>query len=174
MKPQAARRAGLAVGDAQAIAATVASYTLDNRPTVDYWLPQVREARIRDTIAHLSSYQNRYFAGPAGKASAEWIHDHWAALAAGRSDVTTSSLAGEPIEDLMSHAPRNGAALGGIKVTTGSGWFAARPSGTEDLYKIYAESFRGADHLATLQEEAKALVAHAFEGSGAAPAGGEG
>lgn len=74
---------------AQAIAATVASYTLDNGSTVDYWLPQVREARIRDTIAHLSGYQNRYFASPAGKASAEWIHDHWAALAAGRSDVTT-------------------------------------------------------------------------------------
>lgn len=74
---------------AQAIDATAASYTLDNRSTVDHWLPQVREARIRDTIAHLSGYQNRYFASPAGKASAEWIHDHWAALAAGRSDVTT-------------------------------------------------------------------------------------
>src|SRR3546814_4077168 len=62
---------------------------VDNRSTVDYWLPQVRESRIRDTIAHLSSYQNRYYASPAGKASAEWIRDSWAALAAGRSDVTT-------------------------------------------------------------------------------------
>src|SRR3546814_20435468 len=62
---------------------------VDNRSTVDYWLPQVREPRIRDTIAHLSSYQNRYYASPAGKASAEWIRDSWAALAAGRSDVTT-------------------------------------------------------------------------------------
>jgi leucyl aminopeptidase len=72
---------------AQAIAASVASYTLDNRPTVDHWLPQVRESRIRDTIAHLSGYQNRYYASPTGRASAEWIRDSWAALAAGRSDV---------------------------------------------------------------------------------------
>src|SRR3546814_799653 len=74
---------------AQAISAARASYAVDNRSTVDYWLPQVRESRIRDTIAHLSSYQNRYYASPAGKASAEWIRDSWAALAAGRSDVTT-------------------------------------------------------------------------------------
>jgi phosphoglucomutase len=82
-------------------------------------------------------------------------------------DVTTTSLAGEPIEAVLSHASGNGAAIGGIKVVTASGWFAARPSGTEDVYKIYAESFNGSDHLARLQEEATALVATAFEGSGA-------
>ena len=74
---------------AQAISTALASYAIDNRTTVDYWLPQVRESRIRATIAHLSGYQNRYYASPTGKASAEWIRDSWAALAAGRSDVGT-------------------------------------------------------------------------------------
>src|SRR3546814_7390542 len=75
---------------AQATSAARASYAVDHRSTVDYWLPQVRESRIRDTIAHLSSYQNRYYASPTGKASAEWIRDSWAALAAGRSAATTA------------------------------------------------------------------------------------
>jgi leucyl aminopeptidase len=74
---------------AAAIVAAQASYTLDNPLTVEHWLPQVQEPRIRATIAHLSSYQNRYFASPTGKASAEWIRDTWASLAAGRSDVAT-------------------------------------------------------------------------------------
>jgi leucyl aminopeptidase len=74
---------------AEAIVAARASYAVDNRPTVVHWLPQVQESRIRQTITHLSSYQNRYFASPSGKASAEWIRDTWASLAAGRSDVTT-------------------------------------------------------------------------------------
>ena len=75
---------------AAAIVAAQASYTLDNGTTVDHWLPQVREPRIRETIRHLSSYQNRYFTSPTGKASAEWIRETWASLAAGRSDVTTA------------------------------------------------------------------------------------
>ncbi|HLU82321.1 MAG TPA: phosphoglucomutase (alpha-D-glucose-1,6-bisphosphate-dependent) [Trueperaceae bacterium] len=82
------------------------------------------------------------------------------------SDVVTTTLAGEAIEAVLSHAPGNGAAVGGIKVVTASGWFAARPSGTENIYKIYAESFTGSEHLARLQEEAKALVGKAFESSG--------
>jgi phosphoglucomutase len=61
--------------------------------------------------------------------------------------VRFTDLAGEKIQTLLTHAPGNGAPIGGIKVITESGWFAARPSGTEDIYKIYAESFRGADHL---------------------------
>ena len=72
----------------QAMQASQASYTLDNRPTVDRWLPQVQESRIRETIRHLSSYQNRYYASPTGKASAEWIRDTWASLAAGHGDAT--------------------------------------------------------------------------------------
>ncbi|EGD56723.1 phosphoglucomutase (alpha-D-glucose-1,6-bisphosphate-dependent) [Gordonia neofelifaecis] len=74
------------------------------------------------------------------------------------SQVSASSLAGEPIEAILTEAPGNGAAIGGLKVTTENAWFAARPSGTEDVYKIYAESFRGADHLAQVQAEAQALV----------------
>ncbi len=74
------------------------------------------------------------------------------------SDVTATSLAGEPITAVLTEAPGNGAAIGGIKVTTESAWFAARPSGTEDKYKIYAESLKDEGHLAAVQEEARALV----------------
>ena len=67
-------------------------------------------------------------------------------------------LAGEPITSKLTSAPGNGAKIGGLKVTTESAWFAARPSGTEDVYKIYAESFKGPDHLARVQAEAKLVV----------------
>ncbi|MGJ7508446.1 phosphoglucomutase (alpha-D-glucose-1,6-bisphosphate-dependent) [Variovorax sp. GT1P44] len=69
-----------------------------------------------------------------------------------------TELAGEKIESVLSHAPGNGAAIGGIKVTSQGGWFAARPSGTEDIYKIYGESFRGADHLRRILDEAQTIV----------------
>ncbi len=72
--------------------------------------------------------------------------------------VTASELAGEPITAILTHAPGNGAALGGLKVETENAWFAARPSGTENVYKIYGESFKGGDHLKQVQQEAKALV----------------
>ncbi|MEU9532137.1 phosphoglucomutase (alpha-D-glucose-1,6-bisphosphate-dependent) [Streptomyces sp. NPDC048213] len=77
--------------------------------------------------------------------------------------VDADSLAGEPVTAVLTSAPGNGAAIGGIKVTTENAWFAARPSGTEDVYKIYAESFRGAEHLARVQEEARAVVSAALE-----------
>ena len=77
--------------------------------------------------------------------------------------VSATELAGEPITATLTHAPGNDAAIGGLKVTTESAWFAARPSGTEDVYKVYAESFRGAEHLARVQEEAQALVAAALK-----------
>ncbi len=80
-------------------------------------------------------------------------------------DVQVRELAGEKIVAVQSEAPANAAALGGIKVVSESGWFAARPSGTEDLYKIYAESFRGTEHLHQLQEEARSLVARALSGA---------
>ncbi len=79
-------------------------------------------------------------------------------------DVTAQSLAGEPITAKLTEAPGNGAAIGGLKVVTESAWFAARPSGTEDVYKIYAESFRGPDHLAQVQAEAKEVVSAALGG----------
>jgi phosphoglucomutase len=76
--------------------------------------------------------------------------------------VPASELAGEKILAALTTAPGNGAPIGGLKVVTESGWFAARPSGTEDIYKLYAESFRGPDHLAAIQEEARAIVAQAI------------
>ncbi|KAA0108854.1 phosphoglucomutase (alpha-D-glucose-1,6-bisphosphate-dependent) [Mycolicibacterium sp. P1-5] len=72
--------------------------------------------------------------------------------------VTATELAGEPITAKLTTAPGNGASLGGLKVTTADGWFAARPSGTEDVYKIYAESFKGPEHLAEVQEAAREVV----------------
>jgi phosphoglucomutase len=76
--------------------------------------------------------------------------------------VPAAELAGEPVTAVLTEAPGNGAALGGIKVTTENAWFAARPSGTEDVYKVYAESFHGEDHLARVQEEAQSIVAQAL------------
>ena len=77
-------------------------------------------------------------------------------------DVTATELAGEPIIDRLVRAPGNGAAIGGLKVTTADAWFAARPSGTEDVYKIYAESFKGEQHLERVQKEAAEVVAAAL------------
>jgi phosphoglucomutase len=80
-------------------------------------------------------------------------------------DVKASELAGEPIETMLTSAPGNGAAIGGLKVITAHGWFAARPSGTEDVYKLYAESFRGREHLHRIQKEAQALISAAIAGA---------
>src|SRR6266536_2009361 len=79
--------------------------------------------------------------------------------------IAATELAGEPITMTLTAAPGNGAALGGLKVGTQSGWFAARPSGTEDVYKIYAESFQGPEHLARIQEEARGVVSEALRKS---------
>jgi phosphoglucomutase len=78
--------------------------------------------------------------------------------------VPASELAGEKILAALTTAPGNGAPIGGLKVVTESGWFAARPSGTEDVYKLYAESFRGPEHLAAIQDEARVIVAEAIGG----------
>jgi phosphoglucomutase len=77
-------------------------------------------------------------------------------------DVSASELAGDPIEVVLTKAPGNGEPIGGVKVITGQGWFAVRPSGTEDVYKLYAESFRGRDHLRRIQEEAQAITSTAL------------
>ena len=76
--------------------------------------------------------------------------------------VSADTLAGEKIVAKLTKAPGNDAAIGGLKVISESGWFAARPSGTEDVYKLYAESFRGPDHLAEIQDEARAIVSAAL------------
>ncbi|MFE7991614.1 phosphoglucomutase (alpha-D-glucose-1,6-bisphosphate-dependent) [Streptomyces shenzhenensis] len=80
------------------------------------------------------------------------------------AQVTAETLAGDPVTAVLTEAPGNGAAIGGIKVATEQAWFAARPSGTEDVYKIYAESFRGPDHLRQVQEEARTVVLAALGG----------
>ncbi len=80
------------------------------------------------------------------------------------AQVSAETLAGDAVTAVLTEAPGNGAAIGGIKVTTDSAWFAARPSGTEDVYKIYAESFRGPDHLRRVQEEARSVVLAALSG----------
>jgi phosphoglucomutase len=74
------------------------------------------------------------------------------------ADIHAAQLAGDPIQEMLVNAPGNGAAIGGLKVITANGWFAARPSGTEDVYKLYAESFRGLEHLRRIQTDARGLI----------------
>ena len=81
--------------------------------------------------------------------------------------VQSRELAGEPITAMLTEAPGNKASIGGLKVTTANGWFAARPSGTEDVYKLYAESFKGQAHLRRIQEDAQALIKQVFSSAGA-------
>jgi phosphoglucomutase len=76
--------------------------------------------------------------------------------------VSASELAGDPIEVVLTKTPGTDDPIGGMKVITAQGWFAVRPSGTEDVYKLYAESFRGADHLRRIQEEAQAITSTAL------------
>ncbi|MFN0169700.1 MAG: phosphoglucomutase (alpha-D-glucose-1,6-bisphosphate-dependent) [Bryobacteraceae bacterium] len=96
-------------------------------------------------------------ATPAQKAVLSKLSSH---------QVTATQLAGDPITAVLTQAPASGAPIGGVKVTTCNGWFAARPSGTEDVYKIYAESFLGADHLRLVQAEARTLVSEALAAAG--------
>lgn len=81
--------------------------------------------------------------------------------------VKAETLAGDPVTAVLTHAPANNEPIGGLKVQSANGWFAARPSGTEDVYKIYAESFKGEPHLANIQDEARQIVATAFKAAGA-------
>jgi phosphoglucomutase len=76
--------------------------------------------------------------------------------------VDAKELAGDAIRAILTNAPGNGEAIGGLKVVTDNGWFAVRPSGTENVYKLYAESFQDRAHLARIQDEAQALVARLF------------
>lgn len=109
--------------------------------------------------ARYAELAERFGAPAYARTDAEATREQKAVLKALSPDqVTADTLAGEPITAKLTEAPGNGAAIGGLKVTTESAWFAARPSGTEDKYKIYAESFRGPDHLARVQAEAQELV----------------
>ena len=108
---------------------------------------------------HYAALTDRFGAPAYARVDAPANREQKAALAALSADqVTAGALAGEPITAVLTRAPGNDAAIGGLKVCTDSAWFAARPSGTEDVYKIYAESFQGPDHLARVQQEARDLV----------------
>jgi phosphoglucomutase len=87
------------------------------------------------------------------------------------SDIQTTELAGEEVQQILTSAPGDGNPIGGIKVIAESGWFAARPSGTEEIYKIYAESFLGQDHLRRIVDEAQTIVSETLERSARAAAG---
>ncbi len=113
----------------------------------------------RDPGEHYARLANALGAPVYARIDAPATREQKARLGAlSRDDITARTLAGDAITDVLTHAPGNGAPIGGLKVCTANGWFAARPSGTEDVYKIYAESFRGPVHLAQLQVEAQALV----------------
>lgn len=124
------------------------------------------QARTGQSASQLyAGLTDRYGAPAYARVDAPANRTEKARLAAlSPSDVTATTLAGQPITDILTKAPGNGEAIGGLKVVTADAWFAARPSGTEDVYKIYAESFLGPDHLATVQAEARAVVATALAG----------
>ena len=88
---------------------------------------------------------------------------------AGPKNLQIAQLAGEPVIAVETTAPGGGAPLGGVRVRTRNGWFAARPSGTEEVYKIYAESFLSRDHLQHIQRDAQALIGGLFERAGGEP-----
>jgi phosphoglucomutase len=113
----------------------------------------------KDPAEHYRDLVARYGDPVYDRIEAPADRDQKARLAALSPDqVVADRLAGDPITSTLTHAPANGAPIGGLKVCTANGWFAARPSGTEDIYKIYAESFRGREHLAQIQREAVEIV----------------
>src|SRR3954468_1830142 len=114
------------------------------------------------SVAHAKLVE-KFGASAYSRVDAPATREQKAKLSALSADaVTATELAGEPIVDRLTHAPGNDAAIGGLKVTTESAWFAARPSGTEDLYKIYGESFKGAEHLDRVFTEAREVVSKAL------------
>ncbi|WP_371494302.1 phosphoglucomutase (alpha-D-glucose-1,6-bisphosphate-dependent) [Kitasatospora sp. NBC_00374] len=118
----------------------------------------------RSPSQHYQDLAARFGAPAYARVDAPADREQKARLAKLSADqVRAGELAGEPITAVLTEAPGNGAAIGGLKVCTENAWFAARPSGTEDVYKIYAESFHGPDHLAQVQDQARALVTEVLE-----------
>ena len=117
----------------------------------------------RNALLHHASQVERYGESWYARVDAAATREQKARLGAlSPSDVTSTTLAGQDITAKLTEAPGNGAKVGGLKVTTADAWFAARPSGTEDVYKIYAESFVSAEHLTEVQDAARALVDEAL------------
>ncbi|WP_037914699.1 phosphoglucomutase (alpha-D-glucose-1,6-bisphosphate-dependent) [Actinacidiphila yeochonensis] len=118
----------------------------------------------RTPSQHYADLTDRFGAPAYARVDAPADREQKAVLAKlSPSQVPASELAGEPVTAVLTEAPGNGAAIGGIKVCTENAWFAARPSGTEDVYKVYAESFLGEEHLGRVQEEARSIVSAALK-----------
>jgi phosphoglucomutase len=130
---------------------------------LDLLAAEITACSGRDPGEHYRELEQRFGSPVYERIDAPASREEKAVLAAlSPEQVTATELAGEPITARLTRAPGNGAAIGGLKVVAENGWFAARPSGTEDLYKIYAESFKGAEHLRRIQEEARQIVADAL------------
>jgi phosphoglucomutase len=124
---------------------------------------EIQAVTGRSPSQHYADLVSRFGEPAYARVDAPATREQKAALAALSPDaVTATELAGEPITGKLTRAPGNDAPIGGLKVTTESSWFAARPSGTEDVYKIYAESFRGPEHLARVQAAAREVVSRAI------------
>ena len=122
---------------------------------------EIKAVTGRSPSEHYADLEDRFGKSYYARIDADANREQKARLKAlSPDDVSANTIAGEKIEKILTKAPGNGAAIGGIKVMTENAWFAARPSGTEDKYKIYAESLRDADHLAAVQEEARHIVDH--------------
>ncbi len=134
---------------------------------LDLLAAEILAVTENDPGQHYAELERRFGSPVYARLDAPATSAQKQALAALSPDqITADTVAGDPITAKLSKAPGNGAPIGGIKVVTDHGWFAARPSGTEEIYKIYAESFRGPDHLERIQHEAREIVDHAFAAAG--------
>ena len=134
---------------------------------LDLLAAEITATTQRDPGEHYKELQNQFGDPVYERIDAPASREQKAVLGKLTPDmVDAEELAGESIISKLTHAPGNNAAIGGLKVVTENGWFAARPSGTEDIYKIYAESFIGMEHLRKIQDEAQAIVTAAFKTAG--------
>jgi len=134
---------------------------------LDLLAAEITATTQRDPGEHYKELQNQFGDPVYERIDAPASREQKAVLGKLTPDmVEAEELAGESIISKLTHAPGNNAAIGGLKVVTENGWFAARPSGTEDIYKIYAESFIGMEHLRKIQDEAQAIVTAAFKKAG--------